>query len=131
MEMEPSYWSHPVEEMEPILNDNEMGAVAERFGRVLEWASRGSSLVAMGQRMYVMLYILRPALINGMTLEQIGNQNAVTRQMVDKLICDFRDTFGGIQTRNERSERTRARCRKTDSERTFYKKPIEQNLCKH
>ena len=119
-----AYEHHPVDDMEP---DTSVAPeeIAEAFGRVLEWASRANSLVAMGQRMYVMLYALRPALIEGMTLEQIGKQNATTRQNIDKLVCDFRDTFGGIRSGNDRGESARVNSTKTDSQRNFTKKPIE------
>jgi hypothetical protein len=102
---------HPVDFIEPELNREQLlSHVAEMFGSVLHWASQAKSLVQMGQRMYVMLYVLRPALIEGMTLANIGKQNAVTRQAVDKLITDFRLTFG-VTGRTMRSDETRRRCR--------------------
>ena len=124
--VEQHYNHHPVDDIEPMPEDTNLTEVAEKFARVLEWASRASSLVGMGQRMYVVLYAMRPALIEGMTLEQMGKLNGSTRQAVDKLICDFRDTFGGIQTRNERSDATRRKCMISDKERNFTRKPIEE-----
>ncbi len=115
---EASYFRHPMEDIEPeITRDQEIALVAEGFARVLRWASRANSLVQMGQRMYVMLYILRPALIHGMTLEDIGRESRVTRQAIDKLVIDFRDTFQGSQNHVMKSEEARRKCKKAQLNR--------------
>jgi hypothetical protein len=109
---------HPVDYIEPELSaDEAKRLVAEWFGRVLVWASQASSLVQMGQRLYVILYVLKPALIEGMTLEAIGAQNQVTRQAIDKLVTDFRDTFG-VKSHVMRPEQTRKRCKQSQLTRT-------------
>ncbi len=114
---EASYRRHPVEDMEPELSANEqLAELGEAFQRVLAWAAESGSIVQMGQRMYVMLYILRPALIEGMTLERIGAQSQVTRAAIDKLVVDFRDTFH-VRSRPMKSEETRKRCRRAQLSR--------------
>lgn len=81
------------------------------LGSVLEWARRGTSLSQLGQRLLAIAYVLRPALIGGQTLAAIGSATGKTRQAVDKLVQDFRDTFGGLRSRNMRPEENRLVCR--------------------
>lgn len=88
--------------------DDQGGSV---LGPVLEWARRGTSLSQLGQRLLAMAYVLRPALIGGKTLAAIGGLTGKTRQAVDKLVQDFRDTFGGVKSRNMRPEQNRLVCR--------------------
>ena len=80
-------------------------------GPVLEWISRGSSLSQWGQRFLAAIYVVSPGLIQAPTLARIGAQNNKTRQAVDKLVQDFRDTFGGIKSRAMRPEQNRITCR--------------------
>jgi|GEM_PF-6424960 len=40
------------------------------------------------------LYCVRPDLLNGITLEQIGESSGLIRQRVYKLATDFRETTG-------------------------------------
>lgn len=102
---------HPVDFIEPELTNQELlSHVAEMFGSVLHWISQAKSMLAMGLRAYAVLYILRPGLIDGITLEAIGKQCGVTRQAVDKLLTNFRETFG-VAGRTMRSDTTRKRCR--------------------
>ena len=90
--------------------------VAADFGRVLVWLSEGNSTVEIGQKCLACLYVLRPDLIGGATLEQIGRQSSVTRAAIDKHVNEFRDTFG-VMGFNNRSENTRSRCHKAQLNR--------------
>lgn len=81
------------------------------FGRVLEWIRRGSSLSAIGERIYLAAYVLRPALINSSTLQAIGDLTNKTRQAKDKLAQCLRDTFSGLKAMAMRPDITRSRCR--------------------
>jgi hypothetical protein len=83
------------------------------FGRALEWATRGSSISALGERLYLVAYVLRPGLIDARTLANLGSMRNKTRQAKDKLAQCLRDTFAGLQARTMRGEITRARCRQS------------------
>lgn len=80
-------------------------------GSVLEWGRRGTSLSQLGQRVLAMVYVICPAAIGGRTLAQLGAPTNKTRQAIDKLVGDFRDTFGGIKNRMMRPDTTRLTCR--------------------
>ena len=54
----------------------------------------GPTLEDRGLRTSVALYCVRPDLINGETLEQIGEQTGRTRQWVHKLTESFHATTG-------------------------------------
>jgi hypothetical protein len=54
-----------------------------------------------------MLYILAPDLIGAATLEKIGAANGHTRQNIDKMVQDFRDTFQGQKNGAMKSEAAR------------------------
>lgn len=82
------------------------------FGRALEWARRGSALSVLGERLYLMAYVLRPQLINAMTLARIGQLTNKTRQAKDRLANDLRDVFAGLKARTMRSDTTRKKCRR-------------------
>jgi hypothetical protein len=88
------------------------------LGPVLEWARRGTSLGQLGQRVLAMTYVLKPHAIGAPTLAAIGALTNKTRQAVDKLVQDFRDTFGGVKSRNMRSEANRITCRHAQYLRT-------------
>jgi hypothetical protein len=62
--------------------------------RLLVWMADGSTLADRGLRASVALYCVRPDLINGATLEQIGDMAGCTRQAVHKLAKNFRLTTG-------------------------------------
>lgn len=105
---EPSYWPDPIDEIEPEKSENDnMLDAAEFFHRVLVWCSQARSVVEGGQRLNVMLFILAPDLIGGSTLDRIASVNNHTRQNVDKLVQDFRDTFAGQKNATMKSERAR------------------------
>ncbi len=67
---------------------------AEALCRLLIWMAEGGNLEERGLRATVALYCVRPDLINGATLEQIGNHAGRSRQAVHKLADSFRLTTG-------------------------------------
>jgi hypothetical protein len=62
--------------------------------RLLIWIADGSILDDRGLRASVALYCVRPDLVDGQTLEQIGARSGRTRQHVHKLAGSFRRTTG-------------------------------------
>lgn len=62
--------------------------------RLLLWMADAPSLEDRGLRTSVALYCIRPDLIDGATLEQIGEQTGRTRQHVHKLADSFRSSIG-------------------------------------
>ena len=110
---DPDKGSHPINEIDPIVADKE----AEDFrnlGRVLApvlvWVCQATTFADIGMRFKVFAYLLRSDLIGGATLEEIGGQNGVTRQAVNKLARDFEKTFG-VHGINQRKAETRQKCR--------------------
>lgn len=67
---------------------------AEALCRLLIWMAEGPNLEERGLRATVALYCVRPDLINGATLEQIGDRSGRSRQAVHKLATSFRATTG-------------------------------------
>lgn len=93
--------SHPAELMEPEPDPVDEIKAASRFlGRVLVWVigpqkRSGWDASQIGMRCLVMIAVLRPDLVFGATLEQLGScGGGVTRQAIHKLAKDFRETFG-------------------------------------
>ena len=84
--------------------------VAMEFKAPLEWARRATSISRVGQRVYAMLFVLRPRFIASQTLEAIGELSNRTRQAVDKDVCDFRDTHAGMRGELMREEDHRLTC---------------------
>lgn len=81
--------------------------VGRAYGAALVWLRNARSLSQLGQRLLAMDYV-----VNGVTtLQEIGNRANKTRQAVDKLALDFRDTFRGLRNRTMRSDENRERCR--------------------
>jgi hypothetical protein len=81
------------------------------FGPVLEWLRRGDRVSELGERIMVLFYVLRPDLICGSTLAELGRISNKTRQAKDKLANCLRDTYSGIKARSMRGDITRTRCR--------------------
>jgi len=80
---------------EPVDPRIEARALAlEVICRLLIWISDASTVEARGLRATVALYCVRPDLLNGITLEQIGESSGLSRQRVYKLATDFRETTG-------------------------------------
>ena len=62
--------------------------------RLLIWMADGRTLHERGLRASIALYCIRPDLIDGTTLEQIGALAGCSRQAVHKLANAFRQTTG-------------------------------------
>jgi hypothetical protein len=62
--------------------------------RLLLWMADAATLEDRGLRTSVALYCVRPDLIDGATLENIGNRTGRTRQWVHMLAEDFRTSTG-------------------------------------
>ena len=62
--------------------------------RLLVWMADGRTLEDRGLRACVALYCIRPDLIDGVTLDGIGELAGCSRQMVHKLAIGFRQTTG-------------------------------------
>ena len=62
--------------------------------RMLIWMADGRTLHERGLRASIALYCIRPDLINGATLEEIGTLAGCSRQAVHKLASAFRQTTG-------------------------------------
>jgi len=66
----------------------------EILRRTFIWIAEGRSLEQRGLRATVVLYCVRPDLIDGQTLESIGFAAGVTRQRAHRLATEFRQTVG-------------------------------------
>lgn len=62
--------------------------------RVFLWITDAPTLADRGLRATVVLYCVRPDLINGNTLEGVADQAGYTRQLVHQLVCRFRRHTG-------------------------------------
>jgi hypothetical protein len=62
--------------------------------RLLIWIADGPTVESRGLRACVALFCIRPDLIDGATLEQIGTLGGCSRQAVHKLATEFRQTTG-------------------------------------
>ncbi len=62
--------------------------------RLLIWMADGRTLHERGLRTSVAIYCIRPDLLEGATLEQIGTLAGCSRQAVHKLAGAFRETTG-------------------------------------
>ena len=62
--------------------------------RLFIWIADAPTLEDRGLRASVTLYVVRPDLLNGATLEQIGEATGRTRQWVHTLVDSFRQTTG-------------------------------------
>ena len=80
---------------EPFDVQQEARAMAtEVIRHLLIWMADGKTLQERGLRASVALYCIRPDLVNGATLDQIGAQAGCTRQAVHKLARAFRGVTG-------------------------------------
>jgi hypothetical protein len=67
---------------------------SEVIRRLLIWMADGRSLEERGLRACVALYCIRPDLIDGATLDRIGDEAGRSRQAVHKMAAAFRTTTG-------------------------------------
>jgi hypothetical protein len=80
---------------EPISPRQEAVAMAtDVICRLLIWIADGPTVESRGLRACVALFCIRPDLIDGATLEQIGTLGGCSRQAVHKLAIEFRQTTG-------------------------------------
>ena len=80
---------------EPVDLRVEARALAlEVICRLLIWIADGTTVEDRGLRATVALYCVRPDLLKGITLEEIGERSGMSRQGVFKLAADFRETTG-------------------------------------
>jgi hypothetical protein len=80
---------------EPIHPRIEARSLAlEVICRLLLWMADAPTVEDRGLRTSVALYCIRPDLLDGATLEQIGDATGRTRQHVHKLADSFRLTTG-------------------------------------
>lgn len=80
---------------DPIDPGQEARALAQEvLCRVFIWIADAPTLEDRGLRASVLLYCVRPDLLNGATLEEIGEASGRTRQAVHKLAENFRLTTG-------------------------------------
>lgn len=87
-----SFFDNPVD---PRVEAREVAV--EVIRRLLVWIAEGSSLEERGLRTSVALFCVRPDLIDGATLEQIGDLSGRSRQAVHKLAANFRLTIGLVE----------------------------------
>jgi len=66
----------------------------EAICRFLLWTGDAPTLADRGLRTSVALYCLRPDLIQGATLEELGFPMGLTRQTVHRMVVSFRESFG-------------------------------------
>jgi hypothetical protein len=59
------------------------------LSRTFVWVADGSTLEQVGLRATVVLYCIRPDLIGGQSLEEIGLRAGCTRQAIEHLVADF------------------------------------------
>jgi hypothetical protein len=96
--MKPLDHIHPENDLfftEPVEVKAEARKLAsEVISRLLIWMADAPTLEERGLRAVVALYCIRPDLIKGATLEQIGRSSGRTKQAVHKLAESFRATTG-------------------------------------
>ena len=74
------------------------------------WGKTRSSEV--GVRALVAVYVLRPDLLDGISLEGLGRKLGVTRQNLSKHARAIRDAHGGVKNRAMKSEQHRSNSRR-------------------
>ena len=84
-----SFFSEP---LDPRVEAREL--TREVICRLLLWMADAPTLEDRGLRASVVLYCVRPDLIDGDTLERIGAIAGRTKQMVHKLAASFRLATG-------------------------------------
>ena len=83
------------EPSDPVREGREQGI--EVIRHLLIWLADAPTLEKRGLRATVALHCIRPDLINGVTLEHIGDKAGCTRQSIHKRARDFRVSMGLTQ----------------------------------
>ena len=110
---EASYSRHPVEDMEPELSTADEFAIAQEYlARLWVWQTSGGTLRTFCQRSTIACLLIRPDLMNGVSLETLGEFFGVTRANMDKLAIDFRRTLHA-KGAHQKSDNTRKRCQQS------------------
>jgi len=84
-----SFFAEP---FDPVREGREQGF--EVIRHLLIWMADAPTLEKRGLRATIALHCLRPDLINGATLESIGDKAGCTRQSVHAIARDFRKNMG-------------------------------------
>lgn len=96
-------------------------ALGSAFARLFSCIAGGwtrTRISEAGIRALAAVYVLRPDLLGGATMEALGMRcGGVTRQAFSKHARAIRDAHGGIRNRSMKSEETRLRCKITQSNR--------------
>jgi len=80
---------------EPLCPHQEARALAlEVICRLFIWMAEAPSLEERGVRATIVLFCVRPDLIDAATLEEVGEKSGRSRQAVYKLAESFRETTG-------------------------------------
>jgi hypothetical protein len=66
----------------------------DAMGQIFIWMTDAPSLVDRGLRASVVIYCVRPDLLDGKTLERIGDESDRTRQHIHNLAENFCLTIG-------------------------------------
>ena len=96
---------HSVLEASDERNDDAR-ETAVMFGRILAWLLDAKTLSHIGFRAMILAYKMRPDLIGGRTLDQIGRILGHGRSSAHKLSKELEDTFG-LRGINDKSDRAR------------------------
>jgi hypothetical protein len=86
---------HPVDFIEPVDDrEGDTARLAGALGRLLRWLISGGSLNAIGARVLVLVWMLRPDLIDHQSLASIAKRAKVTRAAANAWACELRDIYG-------------------------------------
>lgn len=107
---------HPAERMEP-LPESARSELAAALHRVIGWVAVGGTQKTISARLMVLCTALNIDLgTNIITEADIARANKLTRAAVSAMTLELKDTFG-LVTHNNRTERTRKRCRKAQQKK--------------
>lgn len=99
-------------------NYRQFGRAFSRLFACITGNFHRSSMSEAGIRAMMAVYIIRPDLLGGATLEELGARlGGSTRQNLSKHARAIRDAHKGIKNRSMKSEETRRKCRQTQSNR--------------
>jgi len=105
--------SHPgfYDEIEPEA-ESELRKLGDRLGGLFQFFCESGKYDVVGRRVLVIWFNIRPDMFPEVKSEaQLAQQMGITRQAANKILREFRDTFG-IRTTTMRNEENRERCRK-------------------
>ena len=95
-----------------------LGTAFSRLFSCIAGGWRRTRISEAGIRALAAVYVLRPDLLGGATMETLGMRcGGVTRQAFSKHARAIRDSHGGIRNRTMKSEETRLKCKITQINR--------------